>query len=85
MDTSDCVLHYFDKACDESYNSLVLDCIRHAMVNDRKYKKSKQVHKWKQAGVYHFGAAFHYRKENFDARPIPELFLKLKGVSTFCV
>jgi hypothetical protein len=81
MDTTDCVLDYYTNACDEIYNSCVLHYIRDAMVNDPKYKQSKQLHKWKQAGVYHFGAAFHYRKENFDARPIPPLFLELKLVA----
>ena len=81
MDTNDCIFGYDTRACDASYNSRVLKCIRDAMVNDPMYKKSKQVHKWKQAGVYHFGAAFHYRKENWNARPIPPLFLELKEVA----
>lgn len=50
------ILDYWPGACDHSINQRVIDHIQEVMTSDPKFKKSKQVHKTRQAGVYHFGA-----------------------------
>ena len=77
----DCILEHYPDACDKSFNALVIEYTKDVMKNDPRYKRSKQVHTTKQAGVYHVGQAFHYRNEKFDSSPIPPPFDGLKAVA----
>ena len=76
-----CILNYYARVCNATFSKRVIDYVKEKMETDPKYKRSKQVHKTKQAGVYHVGEAFHYRKEVFGASPIPPLFLELMDLA----
>ena len=79
---SDCILKYWPNACDSKYNERVIQFIQNVKeTGDPKYKRSKQLHKTKQAGVYHLGNAFEYRKECFSKSDIPDLFKELQSIA----
>jgi len=76
-----CILWSLLTACPTTYNDRVIDEVRDVMAHDPKYKRSKQVHSTKQAGVYHLGEAFDYRREAFDQSPIRPLFEELRQLA----
>ena len=75
------ILWLLQNACDLSFNDLVIKYVREKAMKDPRYKKSKSLHKTKQAGVFHLGAPFHYNNENFEAAEIPQLFNELTEIA----
>ena len=75
------ILQYWKNAVPPKYNDTVLSYIQNVQQKDPKYKKSKQVHKTIQAGVYHVGEAFAYRKENFVKSDMPPFITDLKLIA----
>lgn len=67
-----------DEACLPRYNAEVLNFVRNVMKNDPKYKKSRPLYATRQAGVYHLGHAFSYRKVHFNKSEVPPLFDELR-------
>jgi hypothetical protein len=78
---SDCTLEYYEDVCETGFNEEIIEFIIKAMISDKRYKPSKKVHKTRQAGVYHVGKTFRYRKEYFGECDIPPLLLKLRTIA----